>query len=109
MSAASAVCTIPVTGMTCAACSGRVQRSLERTPGVSRPRQPDDRGRDGGVRPRASAERLVEVIRDTGTVPTFQRRLAIGRCVRDPERERVLDEDAAMEARSRAGAGRDPH
>ena len=24
-------CTIPVTGMTCAACSGRVQRTLERT------------------------------------------------------------------------------
>ena len=28
-------CTIPVQGMTCAACSARVQRSLERTPGVS--------------------------------------------------------------------------
>ena len=28
-------CTIPVTGMTCAACSGRVQRTLERTPGVA--------------------------------------------------------------------------
>jgi Cu+-exporting ATPase len=28
-------CTIPVTGMTCAACSGRVQRSLERSPGVT--------------------------------------------------------------------------
>src|SRR5919199_201695 len=28
-------CTIPVTGMTCAACSGRIQRSLERTPGVA--------------------------------------------------------------------------
>jgi P-type Cu+ transporter len=27
--------TIPVTGMTCAACSARIQRSLERTPGVS--------------------------------------------------------------------------
>ena len=27
-------CTIPVTGMTCAACSGRVQRSLEKSPGV---------------------------------------------------------------------------
>jgi Cu+-exporting ATPase len=27
--------TIPVTGMTCAACSARVQRTLERTPGVS--------------------------------------------------------------------------
>ncbi|MFL5494085.1 MAG: heavy metal translocating P-type ATPase [Gemmatimonadales bacterium] len=28
-------CTLPITGMTCAACSGRIQRSLERTPGVS--------------------------------------------------------------------------
>jgi Cu+-exporting ATPase len=28
-------CTIPVTGMTCAACSGRVQRTLERTEGVA--------------------------------------------------------------------------
>ena len=27
--------TIPVQGMTCAACSARVQRTLERTPGVS--------------------------------------------------------------------------
>src|SRR4026209_633549 len=28
-------CTIPVSGMTCAACSGRVQRTLERTEGVA--------------------------------------------------------------------------
>jgi len=28
-------CTIPVTGMTCAACSGRVQRTLEQTAGVA--------------------------------------------------------------------------
>ena len=27
--------TIPVSGMTCAACSARVQRTLEKTPGVS--------------------------------------------------------------------------
>ncbi len=27
-------CTIPVSGMTCAACSGRIQRTLETTPGV---------------------------------------------------------------------------
>ena len=30
------VCTIPVSGMTCAACSGRVQRQLERSAGVTR-------------------------------------------------------------------------
>ena len=27
--------TIPVTGMTCAACSARIQRTLERAPGVA--------------------------------------------------------------------------
>jgi Cu+-exporting ATPase len=32
---ASESCTIPVTGMTCAACSGRVQRALEKSPGVA--------------------------------------------------------------------------
>lgn len=68
MSAASAVCTIPVTGMTCAACSGRVQRSLERTPGVSSASVNLMTGDatvafdPGAVRP----ERLVEVIRHTG-------------------------------------------
>jgi Cu+-exporting ATPase len=30
-----AQCTIPVSGMTCAACSARIQRTLERRPGVS--------------------------------------------------------------------------
>jgi Cu+-exporting ATPase len=33
--ATTETCTIPVTGMTCAACSGRIQRTLESTPGVS--------------------------------------------------------------------------
>jgi len=28
-------CTIPVSGMTCAACSARIQRTLERSGGVS--------------------------------------------------------------------------
>ncbi|MGE5231913.1 MAG: cation transporter, partial [Deltaproteobacteria bacterium] len=35
MTAVLESCTIPVSGMTCAACSGRVQRSLEKTPGVA--------------------------------------------------------------------------
>ena len=34
-SASTESCTIPVTGMTCAACSGRVQRTLEQTSGVA--------------------------------------------------------------------------
>ena len=35
MPAATERSTIPVTGMTCAACSARIQRTLERTPGVA--------------------------------------------------------------------------
>ena len=93
MSAASAVCTIPVTGMTCAACSGRVQRSLERTPGVSSASVNLMTGDatvafdPGAIRP----ERLVEVIRHTGYGADLP-------AARDPEdafeaqeRERVLE------------------
>ena len=59
---------IPVTGMTCAACQSRVQRTLQKQPGVA----------DATVnlmmksatvtfdRDTVSPERLVEVIRDTG-------------------------------------------
>ncbi|MGH7630885.1 MAG: heavy metal translocating P-type ATPase [Gemmatimonadales bacterium] len=61
-------CSITVSGMTCAACSGRVQRSLEKTPGV----------RDASVNlmtgtatvafdpSTVTPEGLVEVIRGTG-------------------------------------------
>ena len=60
--------TIPVTGMTCAACSGRIQRTLEKTPGVDSASvnlmtnqatvtfDPDT----------ITTEGLVETIRDTG-------------------------------------------
>jgi Cu+-exporting ATPase len=61
-------CTIPVTGMTCAACSGRIQRSLERTPGVSSANVNLMTG-SATVRydPAAiSPPGLVEVIRSTG-------------------------------------------
>ena len=34
MKSSKVVATIPVSGMTCAACSGRVQRSLEQSAGV---------------------------------------------------------------------------
>jgi P-type Cu+ transporter len=60
--------TVPVSGMTCAACTARVQRALERTPGVEGASVNlmtknaviayDERS--------ISPERLVEVIRDTG-------------------------------------------
>jgi Cu+-exporting ATPase len=61
-------CTIPVTGMTCAACSGRVLRTLERTPGVATANVnlmtgAATVGYDPGV---VSPERLVETIRSTG-------------------------------------------
>ncbi|HEU5169559.1 MAG TPA: heavy metal translocating P-type ATPase [Gemmatimonadales bacterium] len=61
-------CSIPVSGMTCAACSGRVQRSLETAPGVA---QASVNLMTGTATvdfdPVAtSPERLVEVIRETG-------------------------------------------
>ena len=61
-------CTIPVTGMTCAACSGRVQRTLEKTPGVTSANVNLMTGAatvayDPGV---VSPGRLVETIRSTG-------------------------------------------
>ncbi len=71
-------CTIPVSGMTCAACSGRVQRSLEKSPGVRSAQvnlmtgiatvEFDPAG--------TSPERLVETIRDTGygaDLPSIER------------------------------------
>jgi P-type Cu+ transporter len=61
-------CTIPVSGMTCAACSGRVQRSLEQSPGVQ---SANVNLMTGAATvefdPEAtSPERLVETIRGTG-------------------------------------------
>ena len=60
--------TIPVSGMTCAACTGRVQRSLERTPGVASAAVNLMTGEATvDFDPAAVApERLVEVIRETG-------------------------------------------
>ena len=61
-------CTIPVTGMTCAACSARVQRALEKTTGVASASvnlmtDAATVSYDPGV---TSPERLVETIRATG-------------------------------------------
>jgi P-type Cu+ transporter len=61
-------CTIPVTGMTCAACSGRVQRTLEKTPGVAEASVNLMTGAatvayDPVV---TTPERLVDTIRSTG-------------------------------------------
>ena len=62
------VCTIPVSGMTCAACSGRVQRQLERTPGVTRANVNLMTGEATvGYDPdTVSPEHLVHTIRETG-------------------------------------------
>jgi Cu+-exporting ATPase len=65
---ASESCTIPVTGMTCAACSARVQRALEQVTGVASASvnlmtDAATVAYDPGV---TSPERLVETIRATG-------------------------------------------
>ena len=60
--------TIPVSGMTCAACSSRVQRTLSRTPGVSEA-SVNLMLKNAVVEfdPAAiSPEQLVEKIRETG-------------------------------------------
>jgi P-type Cu+ transporter len=60
--------TIPVSGMTCAACSSRIQRTLSKTPGVSEANV-NLMLKNAVVRfdPAAiSAEQLVEKIRETG-------------------------------------------
>ena len=61
-------CTIPVTGMTCAACSGRVQRALEKSPGVASASVNLMTGAATvSFDPDAtSPERLVDTIRATG-------------------------------------------
>ncbi len=61
-------CTIPVSGMTCAACSGRVQRALEQAGGVASANVNLMTGAatvsfDPGV---TSPERLVDTVRATG-------------------------------------------
>jgi Cu+-exporting ATPase len=60
--------TIPVQGMTCAACSARVQRTLERTPGVSGANVNLMTGSATVSYDAATVtpEHLVEAIRDTG-------------------------------------------
>ncbi len=68
MTAVLESCTIPVSGMTCAACSSRVQRSLEKTPGVASASVNLMTGEatvdfDPAT---VAPERLVAVIRETG-------------------------------------------
>ena len=60
--------TIPVSGMTCAACSGRIQRTLERSPGVTAANVNLMTGAATvDYDPETTTpERLVEAIRETG-------------------------------------------
>jgi Cu+-exporting ATPase len=59
--------TIPVQGMTCAACTARVQRTLERIPGVSANVNLMTGSATVSYDPASTTpERLVEAIRDTG-------------------------------------------
>jgi Cu+-exporting ATPase len=83
--------TIPVSGMTCAACSTRIQRALEKTPGIDRASvnlmtnsatvvlDPE----------RITPERVCDVIRDTGydaTLPAAD--LAVEEIVAEQDRAR---------------------
>src|SRR5262245_54291870 len=84
---------IPVSGMTCAACQARVQRSLVRQPGV----------RDAAVNlmtrtasvtydpTEASPQELVDAIRNTG----YGADLPVGRSV--PEEQEAAERDSAAE------------
>jgi P-type Cu+ transporter len=66
--ATSETCTIPVSGMTCAGCSARIQQTLERTPGVSSANVNLMTGSATiDYNPLATTpERLVETIKQTG-------------------------------------------
>ncbi|HEU4699317.1 MAG TPA: heavy metal translocating P-type ATPase [Gemmatimonadales bacterium] len=66
--AAAGTVTIPVSGMTCAACSARIQRTLQKTPGVQ-DASVNLMTKNAVVDYDAAAiapERLVEIIRETG-------------------------------------------
>ena len=85
-------CTIPVSGMTCVACSSRVQRSLEKTPGVASASVNLMTGEATvDFDPAAVApERLVAVIRESGYGADLPRA--------DATAEAAFDGAAEMEA-----------
>ena len=85
--------TLPVTGMTCAACQARVQRTLERAPGVDLA-SVNLMLHSATVRfdPTATTPgRLVELIRDSGYGAELP---APGRTAEDAHRELERDQDA---------------
>ena len=82
---------IPVSGMTCAACSGRVQRTLEKQPGVDAAAVDLMLGRATVEYDdeRTSAEQLVDAIRSTG----YGAELPAGR------RDAIAEQEAQERAR----------
>ncbi|HUR95941.1 MAG TPA: heavy metal translocating P-type ATPase [Gemmatimonadales bacterium] len=97
MSASTETCTIPVTGMTCAACSGRVQRSLEQATGVASAHVNLMTGAATvAYDPAAtSPQRLVETIRSTGYGAELSRDDASAESLLD-----VQDEARVVETRA---------
>ena len=90
-------CTIPVSGMSCAACSGKVQQSLEASPGVSGANVNLMTGTATvSYDPAAtSPERLVDVIRSTGygaELPSSERTDEDLLGIRDAERAAEIRE-----------------
>ena len=84
---------LPVTGMTCAACQARVQRTLERTPGVEQAsvNLMTNTAAVSFDPARVSAEGLVERIRATGygaELPVRERTAVDAQEAQDRERER---------------------
>ena len=89
-------CDIPVSGMTCAACSARVQRALEKAPGVKSANVNLMTGTATGTYDAAETtpDRLVSTIRDTGYGAEPPRADAAAE-------ERIADRDAARDAEVR--------
>jgi Cu+-exporting ATPase len=89
-------CDIPVSGMTCAACSARVQRALEKAPGVTSANVNLMTGTATVTYDAAatSPDRLVSTIRDTGYGAEPPRTDA-------GAEERMADRDAARDAEVR--------
>jgi len=94
--AATERCDIPVSGMTCAACSARVQRALEKSPGVQSANVNLMTGTATVAYDPAStsADRLVTTIRDTGYGAEPPRGDV-------PAAERIADRDAAADRERR--------
>ena len=89
-------CDIPVSGMTCAACSARVQRALEKAPGVKSANVNLMTGTATVTYDAAETtpDRLVSTIRDTGYGAEPPRADAAAE-------ERIADRDAARDAEVR--------